>query len=120
LGQLDRALRFDETVIRYMTVVIGEHGKIKEPSKKLEKPKKNVEGREEHGPIRIDYKDVMTLAPFLAERGKIAPQRQNRLTAKEQRFLAQSIKRARQLALLSYNMALPGREIQTMETGGMV
>src|SRR5947207_1363309 len=44
LGQLDRALRFDETVIRYMTVVVEEFGKKKEAPKKIEKPKKIVEG----------------------------------------------------------------------------
>jgi small subunit ribosomal protein S6 len=115
LGQLDRAIRFDENILRYMTVTVGEHGKTKkkdvEKAKKMEKAAKWQQERmdEEEGeerrsstPVRIDYKDPMTLVPFITERGKIVPQRQSRFTATEQRFLAQAIKRSRHLALLSY------------------
>src|SRR5215207_7344219 len=51
---------------------------------------------------RIDYKDVKLLQRFISERGKIVPRRITAVTAKEQRQLAQSIKRARELALLPY------------------
>lgn len=50
----------------------------------------------------IDYKDIKLLQRFISERGKIVPRRITAVTAKEQRSLAQAIKRARELALLPY------------------
>jgi small subunit ribosomal protein S18 len=50
----------------------------------------------------IDYKDVELLRRFITERGKILPRRITGLTAKQQRDLTQSIKRARILALLPF------------------
>ncbi len=50
----------------------------------------------------IDYKDVDLLRRFITERGKILPRRITGLTAKQQRDLTQSIKRARILALLPF------------------
>lgn len=51
---------------------------------------------------KVDYKDVRKLQRFLTERGKILPRRATGLTAKQQRQVAGSIKRARQIALLPY------------------
>jgi small subunit ribosomal protein S18 len=51
---------------------------------------------------KIDYKDVKLLQRFVSERGKIVPRRITAVTAKEQRDLAQAVKRARQLALLPF------------------
>ena len=51
---------------------------------------------------KIDYKDVKLLQRFVSERGKIVPRRITAVTAKEQRQLAQAIKRARELTLLPY------------------
>jgi small subunit ribosomal protein S18 len=50
----------------------------------------------------IDYKDVDLLRKFITERGKILPRRITGLTAKQQRDLTESIKRARILALLPF------------------
>uniref|UniRef100_B8HWY5 Small ribosomal subunit protein bS18 n=1 Tax=Cyanothece sp. (strain PCC 7425 / ATCC 29141) TaxID=395961 RepID=B8HWY5_CYAP4 len=50
----------------------------------------------------IDYKDVDLLRRFITERGKILPRRITGLTAKQQRQLTQSVKRARILALLPF------------------
>jgi small subunit ribosomal protein S6 len=109
LQQVDRSLRFDENVLRYMTVTVGEHGKAKPepaPPKEIKKPERDgdgeFEGRRNPRFVKIDYKDPVTLAQFTTERGKIVPQRQSRFTAKQQRELSQAIKRARQVALLSY------------------
>jgi small subunit ribosomal protein S18 len=54
------------------------------------------------GAAKIDYKDVKLLQRFVSERGKIVPRRITAVTAKEQRALAQAIKRARLLALLPF------------------
>ncbi|MFV0300119.1 MAG: 30S ribosomal protein S18 [Paracoccus sp. (in: a-proteobacteria)] len=51
---------------------------------------------------RIDYKDTRTLQRYISERGKIVPSRITAVSAKNQRKLAQAIKRARFLALLPY------------------
>lgn len=49
-----------------------------------------------------NYKDVDVLQRFMTERAKIRPRRQTGLSAKNQRKLAQEIKRARHMALLPY------------------
>lgn len=49
----------------------------------------------------INYKNVELLKRFTSERGKILPRRLTGATAKEQRVIAQAIKRARQIALIA-------------------
>jgi len=49
----------------------------------------------------IDYKNFTLLQKYLNDRGRIIPRRISEVSAKEQRLLAISIKRARQLALLT-------------------
>ncbi len=51
---------------------------------------------------KIDYKDVRLLSRFISERGKIVPSRISAVSPKNQRKLAQAIKRARYLGLLPY------------------
>ena len=50
----------------------------------------------------IDWKDIKTLSRYISERGKIVPSRITSVSQKKQRKLAQAIKRARYMALLSY------------------
>jgi len=49
----------------------------------------------------ISYKNFTLLQKYLNDRGRIIPRRISGVTAKEQRQLAVSIKRARHLALLT-------------------
>ena len=56
------------------------------------------------GAPTIDYKDVKLLQRYISERGKIVPSRITAVSAKNQRKLAQAIKRARFLALLPYSV----------------
>ena len=49
----------------------------------------------------IDYKNFTLLQKYLNDRGKIVPRRISEVSAKEQRQLTVSIKRARYLALLT-------------------
>lgn len=53
-----------------------------------------------------DYKDVKMLKRFISDTGKILPRRRTGLSAKNQRRIAQTIKVARQLALLPYTEKL--------------
>ena len=50
----------------------------------------------------IDYKDVKLLQQFIPERGKIIPRRISGTCATHQRMLAESVKCARNAALLPY------------------
>lgn len=51
----------------------------------------------------IDYKDVALLkSKFLNDRGKIQPSRQTGNTAKQQRMVAEAIRRAREMALIPF------------------
>ena len=52
--------------------------------------------------IPIDFRDTKTLNKFISERGKIIPARISAVSAPKQRKLAQAIKRARVLSLISY------------------
>jgi small subunit ribosomal protein S18 len=52
--------------------------------------------------IKFDYKDTRLLERFVTEEGKIRPRRQTGTCAKHQRALAQTIKRARHIALLPF------------------
>jgi len=50
----------------------------------------------------IDYKETRTLRFYITERGKIFPSRMTGNCAKHQRELTTAIKRARNIALLSF------------------
>lgn len=50
----------------------------------------------------IDYKDIKTLRSFITERGKILPRRMTGVCAVHQRNLTEAIKRARNIAILSF------------------
>jgi small subunit ribosomal protein S18 len=50
----------------------------------------------------IDYKDSANLKYFVTERGKIVPRRISGNCAKHQKRIAQAVKRARNIALLSF------------------
>lgn len=53
-------------------------------------------------PEYVDWKDVDFLRQFIPERGKIMPRRISGVSAKDQRRLAQAIKRARSMALIPF------------------
>ena len=53
----------------------------------------------------IDYKRADDLRRFMTPNGKIQGRKKTGLTAREQRMVAQAIKRARYMALLPYTSA---------------
>src|SRR4026209_655751 len=50
----------------------------------------------------IDYKNVDVLRGLISDRGKIRPRRQTGTSARNQRRVAEAIKRARHMALLPF------------------
>lgn len=50
----------------------------------------------------VDYKEINILRRFLNDRGKILPSRQTGNTARQQRMIANAIRRAREMALLPF------------------
>ncbi len=57
------------------------------------------------GEAFVDWKDVENLRRLMSPNGKINGRRRNSVNAKEQRMIAQAIKRARFMALLPYTSA---------------
>lgn len=55
------------------------------------------------GIAEIDYKDVEFLKQFVTEKGKIIPRRISGINARNQKLLTRAIKRARNVALLSFS-----------------
>ena len=53
--------------------------------------------------LTIDYKNVKLIRKFVNEQGKIIPGRVTGTCSKHQRHLTAAIKRARNIALLSYS-----------------
>lgn len=55
--------------------------------------------------IVIDYKNPDVLKRFVSDRGKIIPRRISGATAKQQRMITSSVKKARYLGLIPYTTA---------------
>lgn len=58
----------------------------------------------------VDYKDKNALSEFVNRQGRIVHRTYTQLTAKSQRQIAKSIKRARQMALLPYTIVEQNEE----------
>ncbi len=68
-------------------------------------PKVKVVRTGEAGKPFVDYKDVENLRRMMSPNGKIYGRKRLMLTAREQRMVAQAMKRARFLGLLPYTSA---------------
>ena len=104
---VDKCLRFEENVLRYVTILIEREASTGKDSKKSEKAAKakkaSLAGEKVRGERpKIDYKDTVTLSKYVNEKGKILPQRVSGVDAVTQRAIANAVKRARQAALLAY------------------
>ena len=80
-------------------------GRFNSPGPDLPPGRWKVATQSESGEYYIDYKDVETLRRMMSPNGKIYPRKRNGTTAREQRMIAQAIKRARFMGLLPYTSA---------------
>jgi len=79
------------------------------PVKKSTRPRRQRIEQEYIKPdasLVFDYKNPELLKRYVTESGSIIARQRNGLTAKQQRQLAQQIKRARQIALLPFTSTL--------------
>lgn len=58
-----------------------------------------------NGTVYVDYKDVDELRRLMSPNGKILSRKRLGVTAREQRMIAQAIKRARYMGLLPFTNA---------------
>ena len=65
--------------------------------------KKRICFFESHNMDNIDYRDVDILKKFIDSHGRIYPKKVTGISSKNQRKLANAVKRARYMALLSYD-----------------
>lgn len=68
-------------------------------------PKPKMAEKTSGGKVFIDYKRTEDLRRFMTPNGKMQSRKKTGLTAREQRMLAQAIKRARYMAMLPYTSA---------------
>ncbi|MBL8745134.1 MAG: 30S ribosomal protein S18 [Phycisphaerae bacterium] len=68
-------------------------------------PKPKITKASASGVDYVDYKDIENLRRMMSPNGKIFTRKRLSSTAREQRLLAQAIKRARFMGLLPYTSA---------------
>lgn len=100
MKEIDKTLRFDESILRYSTMLTVEPLEGTEFGNK--KTLKSRGGKR----IHVDYKEPLTVTKYLTERGKIVPRRVTGVDARTQKRISQAVKRARQFALLSFTDGL--------------
>ena len=76
-----------------------------EESSEPKAPGFKVARKSSTGVLYIDYKQADDLRRFLTPNGKIQSRKKTGLSAREQRMVAQAIKRARYIGLLPYTSA---------------
>ena len=68
-------------------------------------PRVKLAAKSTTGQMFVDYKRADDLRRLLTPNGKIQGRKRTQLSAREQRMVAQAIKRARYMALLPYTSA---------------
>ncbi len=68
-------------------------------------PRSKIITTASNGKVFVDYKNVEELRRLLTPNGKIQGRKRTGLNAREQRMVAQAIKRARYMGLLPYTSA---------------
>ncbi len=88
---------FDENVDAVDIDVVSELKNERMPQRRYQRRRQGT-----FVPDYVDWKDIDFLRRFIPERGKIMPRRISGINAKDQRRIAQAIKRARSMALIPF------------------
>ncbi len=88
---------FDEVVASVDIDTVSEQKNERMPQRRYQRRRQGT-----FVPDYVDWKDIDFLRRFIPERGKIMPRRISGITAKDQRRIAQAIKRARSMALIPF------------------
>ena len=94
---MDKKTRKDETVDEIKDIDLGDEQKIDRTPRRFQRRRQG-----QFVPDYVDWKDVDFLRRFIPERGKILSRRISGISAKDQRRIAQAIKRARSMALIPF------------------
>ncbi len=92
---MDKPNNFNEEEVNFFEQ--GDEARIEKMPRRFQRRRNN-----QTVPDYIDWKDVDFLKRFIPERGKIMPRRISGVSAKDQRRIAQAIKRARSMALIPF------------------
>ncbi|MEZ4705344.1 MAG: 30S ribosomal protein S6 [Bdellovibrionota bacterium] len=96
--KVEKVLRYEEELLRYSTIV---------QSEATIKVSRALRNDKDDDNLVVTYKEPLTLTKFITERGKIVPRRVSGVNAVAQRRISREIKRARQLALMSFISNFP-------------
>ncbi|HXG84905.1 MAG TPA: 30S ribosomal protein S18 [Pyrinomonadaceae bacterium] len=88
---------FDEVVASVDIDLVSEQKNERMPQRRYQRRRQGT-----FVPDYVDWKDIDYLRRFIPERGKIMPRRISGINAKDQRRIAQAIKRARSMALIPF------------------
>ncbi|PCI30717.1 MAG: 30S ribosomal protein S18 [SAR324 cluster bacterium] len=75
----------------------------KKKRKQADRPQRRACPVRQAGVEEVDYKDIELLKLFITEKGKIIPRRISGLSSRSQKRITGAIKRARNIALLSFS-----------------
>ncbi len=92
---MDKPNNFNEEEVNFLEQ--GDEARIEKMPRRFQRRRNN-----QTVPDYIDWKDTDFLKRFIPERGKIMPRRISGVSAKDQRRIAQAIKRARSMALIPF------------------
>ena len=97
IEKIEANFRFSDAVLR--SLITSCRKAVTSPSSMANPDAKDKKHRD---PSTIDYKCVNDLQNYIMETGRIIPSRVSNISAKDQRNITNSIKRARYIALLPY------------------
>ncbi len=83
----------------------AEYGPVAEFTQFGAAPRVKITHVSSNGTLYVDYRNINDLRRLLTPNGKIQSRKRTGLSAREQRLVAQAIKRARYMALLPYTSA---------------
>ena len=104
-GSFARPRRSERSYQESDEEVSGRFGRGRDPARRerrFRRPRRKVCAFCVDKVVSIDYKQYGRLREFISERGKILKSRMTGTCARHQRKLAQAVKRARHMALLSF------------------